>query len=68
MKEDNYFKLLDRPFMYTLKKKIDVYNGSITMEFDRKRTEFNTFDHKKNDVENQSKNLCFNKINSTRPW
>ena len=36
--------LLKRPFMKTAKKKIDVYNGTLTMEFDGEIASFKVLD------------------------
>ena len=36
--------LLGRPFMKTTKTKIDVYNGTLTMEFDGEIVHFNIFE------------------------
>ena len=36
--------LLDRPFMKTARTKIDVYNGTLTMEFDGEVVRFNIFE------------------------
>ena len=36
--------LLGRPFLRTARTKIDVYSGSLTMEFDGEKIEFNIFD------------------------
>ncbi|XP_010244116.1 PREDICTED: uncharacterized protein LOC104588022 [Nelumbo nucifera] len=39
--------LLGRPFLKTSKTKIDVYNGTLTMEFDGKIVKFNIYDDMK---------------------
>ena len=36
--------LLGRPFLMTSKTKIDVYSGTLTMEFDGKIIQFNIYD------------------------
>ena len=36
--------LLGRPFMKTARTKIDVYNGTLTMEFDGEIVRFNIFE------------------------
>ncbi|CAN6716300.1 unnamed protein product [Malus baccata var. baccata] len=48
--------LLGRPFMKTARTKIDVFNGTLTMEFDGEVINFNLFDSMKYHSENHS---CF---------
>ncbi|CAN6566306.1 unnamed protein product [Malus baccata var. baccata] len=48
--------LLGRPFMKTARTKIDVYNGTLTMEFDGEVINFNLFDSMKYPSANHS---CF---------
>ncbi|CAN6583777.1 unnamed protein product [Malus baccata var. baccata] len=48
--------LLGRPFMKTARTKIDVYNGTLTMKFDREVIHFNLSDSMKYPSENHS---CF---------
>ncbi|CAN6567591.1 unnamed protein product [Malus baccata var. baccata] len=48
--------LLGRPFMKTARTKIDVFNGTLTMEFDGEVINFNLFDSMKYPSENHS---CF---------
>ena len=48
--------LLGRPFMKTARTKIDVYNGTLTMEFDGEVINFNLSDSMKYPSENHS---CF---------
>ncbi|CAH9096853.1 unnamed protein product [Cuscuta europaea] len=48
--------LLGRPFLKTAKTKIDVANGSLTLEFDDQKVEFNIFDSTKKQIKDQS--LC----------
>ncbi|CAH9087220.1 unnamed protein product [Cuscuta europaea] len=48
--------LLGRPFLKTAKTKIDVSNGSLTLEFDDQKVEFNIFDSTKKQIKDQS--LC----------
>ena len=43
--------LLGRPFMKTARTKIDVYNGTLTMEFDGEITSFQVLDDKGNPSE-----------------
>ena len=38
--------LLGRPFMKTARTKIDIYNGTLTMEFDGEITSFKVLDEK----------------------
>ncbi|CAH9091263.1 unnamed protein product [Cuscuta epithymum] len=48
--------LLGRPFLKTAQTKIDVSNGSLTLEFDDQKVEFNIFDSTKKQIKEQS--LC----------
>ncbi|CAH9132758.1 unnamed protein product [Cuscuta epithymum] len=48
--------LLGRPFLKTAQTKIDVSNGSLTLEFDDQKVEFNIFDSTKKQFKDQS--LC----------
>ncbi|CAH9134370.1 unnamed protein product [Cuscuta epithymum] len=48
--------LLGRPFLKTAKTKIDVSSGSLTLEFDDQKVEFNIFDSTKKQIKDQS--LC----------
>ncbi|CAH9146939.1 unnamed protein product [Cuscuta epithymum] len=48
--------LLGRPFLKTAKTKIDVSSGSLTLEFDDQKIEFNIFDSTKKQIKAQS--LC----------
>ncbi|CAH9119078.1 unnamed protein product [Cuscuta europaea] len=48
--------LLGRPFLKTAKTKINVSSGSLTLEFNDKKVEFNIFDSTKKQIEDQS--LC----------
>ncbi|CAN6547329.1 unnamed protein product [Malus baccata var. baccata] len=48
--------LIGMPFMKTARTKIDVFNGTLTMEFDREVINFNLFDSMKYPSENYS---CF---------
>ena len=52
--------LLGRPFMRTAKTKLDVSNGSLTMEFDGQTVEFNIFDSMKHPKDVHS--LCFMEV------
>ncbi|XP_074297391.1 uncharacterized protein LOC141628111 [Silene latifolia] len=49
--------LLGRPFMKTTKTRIDVFSGSLTMEFDGQVVEYNIFDAMK--FPNDDHSLCF---------
>ncbi|CAH9107476.1 unnamed protein product [Cuscuta europaea] len=48
--------LLGRPFMKTAKTKIDVSSGSLTLEFDDQKVEFNILDSMKKQMQNPT--LC----------
>ena len=49
--------LLGRPFLRTARTKIDVHSGSLTMEFDGEKVEYNIFDSMKFPSDHPS--LCF---------
>ncbi|CAH9106755.1 unnamed protein product [Cuscuta epithymum] len=46
--------LLGRPFLKTAKTKIDVSSGSLTLEFNDQKVEFNIFDSTKQQIKDQS--------------
>ncbi|CAH9067015.1 unnamed protein product [Cuscuta epithymum] len=48
--------LLGRPFLKTAKTKIDMSSGSLTLEFNDQKVEFNIFDSTKKQIKDQS--LC----------
>jgi len=48
--------LLGRPFLKTAQTKIDVSNGSLSMEFDGERVDFNIYDAMRHPSEEHS--LC----------
>ena len=46
--------LLGRPFLKTAKTKIDVHDGTLSMEFDNEVVKFNIFDAMKHPIDDQS--------------